>query len=164
MPFPNKVNYTWPIGFPGRLASANPFRSVVPPRDGFRAGAGGLTVAAFAWAQPDGTLLNAGNGLPTGFVPADQQGLTTAYLEESTMTVPAGFMTNLVSGGDFYAISTVAANVGDIVYASTTTGAITTGASGSSGPTGYINTTWTVSYGGAAGDPIIITGPFSAVG
>lgn len=164
MPFPNKVNYTWPVGFPGRLASANPFRSVVPPRNGFRAGVGGLTVAAFAWAQPDGSLLNAGTATPSGFVPAEQQGLTTAYLAESTMTVPEGFMTNLVAGGDFYAVSSVAANVGDLVYASTTTGAIVTAVPGATAPTGSVATGWFVTYGAVAGDPIIITGPFGTNG
>ena len=54
MPFPNTVNYNWPKGFPGAWASENPRRSVLTWDGGLKAGVGGLTIAAFAWIQPDG--------------------------------------------------------------------------------------------------------------
>ncbi len=192
MPFPNRVNYNWPAGFPGRLASSNPMRSVVPGSNGFCAGYGGLTIAAFAWigggsgAAATATVVNGviteitvtagGSGYtsvptvtitetaestsPSGFVYADQQGLTTRYLQESTMVIPQGFMAGLAEGGDFFAISATDAVRGNAVYASTTTGAISTAAAGSP-PSGTVATGWVVSQGAAAGAPIIITGPMT---
>lgn len=59
MPFPNTVNYNWPVSFPGAWASENPRRSVLAWANGLRAGAGGVAVAAFAWVQADGaSVLN----------------------------------------------------------------------------------------------------------
>lgn len=241
MPFPNTVNYNWPAGFPGRLASANPMRTVVPGQNGFRAAFGGLIIARFAWIDADGTTLingatetgsgatatavltstsvtsvtvtNGGanyddaptvvfsggsgsgaaatavvvngvvtainvtaggsgytsaptitlnpltvSGAPSGFVYADQQGIATQYLQESTMTIPGGFPVGLAEGGDFFAVSATAATRGQEVYAATATGLISTAAAGSP-PSGTIDTGWRVSQGGPAGSPIIITGP-----
>ncbi|MBO1325353.1 hypothetical protein K2X14_11560 [Acetobacter sp. TBRC 12305] len=247
MPFPNTVNYNWAAGFPGRWASENPRRIVIPGPNGFRAGLGGLNIARFAWVQADGVMLlnaaptaaagsgatgtatvtdgaisaiavseggtgytvapivtlsggggsgatavavvsggevtainvvNAGtgyteaptvtitaqtvpNGAPQGFVYADQQGLTTQYLQEATMLIPEGFMAQLAEGGDVFATSSTPATIGQAVYASTTDGTISTGTAGSA-PEGSIDTGWKVSQGNAAGSPIIITGPVAA--
>ncbi|CEF54614.1 gp53 minor capsid family protein [Acetobacter ghanensis] len=333
MPFQSEVNYNWPAGFPGRWASENPRRIVIPGPNGFRAGAGGLTIARFAWVQNDGVTLlntaptatagsgaaatavlssatvytvsalavNAGgkdyavgdtaafaggkatvstigtggvvtgvtiqsataqttdptatgvatttngsgtgltlnvtatasqeatggvasitvsdggtgysaapivsltggggtgatavavvssgvvtginvvsagtgytsaptvvitaqtvpNGAPQGFVYADQQGLTTAYLQEATMMIPEGFMAQLAEGGDVFAASSTPALIGQSVFASTTDGSISTGTAGAT-IAGYIETAWKVSQGNAAGSPIIITGPVAA--
>ena len=247
MPFQSSVNYNWPAGFPGRWASANPRRTVIAGPNGFRAGTGGLTIAAFAWIQSDGvTLLNAPSsektgsgatatatvddgavtavtvsaggsdytvapvvslsggggsgatavavvsdgavtainvvsagtgytsaptvtltaqeptaGAPAGFVYADQQGLTTRYLQESTMVIPEGFMAQLAAGGDVFAVSAAPATLGQSVFASTTDGTITTATSGDT-VSGYVETNWKVSQGNAAGSPIIITGPVAA--
>lgn len=247
MPFPNTVNYNWPAGFPGRWASENPRRIVIPGPNGFRAGAGGLTIARFAWVQDDGvTLLNAApaaaagagatgaatvadgavsaiavsaggagytvaplvtlsggggtgatavavvaggavtainvvnpgtgyttsptvtitaqtvpSGAPQGFVYADQQGLTTAYLQEATMMIPQGFMAQLAEGGDVFATSSTPATIGQSVFASTTDGSISTGTAGAT-VAGSIETAWKVSQGNAAGSSIIITGPVAA--
>ncbi|WP_215762201.1 hypothetical protein [Acetobacter sp. P1H12_c] len=249
MPFQSSVNYNWPAGFPGRWASQNPRRTVVPGPNGFRAGASGLAIAAFGWDQGDGTVLNAppadattytvtalavdaggtdyavgdtaafaggkatvstigtggvvtavtlqsataqstdptangvatttngsGSGLtlnvtgtssvtaagaPTGFVYADQQGLTTRYLQESTMMIPAGFMAQLAEGGDIWATSSTISTNGQSVFASTTDGSISTAAAGAT-VDGYVETAWKVSQCNAAGSPIIITGPVAA--
>lgn len=332
MPFQREVNYNWAAGFPGRWASENPRRIVIPGPNGFRAGTGGLTIARFAWVQNDGvTLLNAAptatagsgatataalssttvytvsalavgaggtgyaagdtveatgfkatvatvssgvvtgvtiqsttaqttdptatgvatttngsgtgltlnvtatasqesaggvasitvsdggtgysaapivslsggdgtgatavavvsagvvtginvvsagtgytsaptvvitaqtvpNGAPQGFVYADQQGLTTAYLQEATMMIPEGFMAQLAEGGDVFATSRTPALIGQSVFASTTDGSISTGTAGAT-VTGAIETAWKVSQGNAVGSPIIITGPVAA--
>lgn len=332
MPFQSEVNYNWPAGFPGRWASENPRRIVIPGPNGFRAGTGGLTIARFAWVQNDGvTLLNtaptatagsgaaatavlssatvytvsalavnaggtgyavgdtveatgfkatiatvssgvvtgvtiqstttqtadptatgvatttngSGTGLtlnvtatasqessggvasiavsdggtgysaapivsltggggtgatavavvssgvvtainvvsagtgytsaptvvitaqtvpsgaPQGFVYADQQGLTTTYLQEATMMIPQGFMAQLAEGGDVFATSSTPATIGQSVFASTTDGSISTGTAGAT-IAGFIETAWKVSQGNAAGSPIIITGPVAA--
>lgn len=241
MPFQTHANYSWPAGFPGRIASANPMRSVVSGSEGFRAGYGGVTIGAFAWIDADGTtvisrvqetgsgaagtavltaaavsgvtITNGGSqyddppavtftggggagaagtavvsngvvtgvtitaggtgytsaptvafaapviaGSPSGFVYADQQGLTTQFLQESTMLDQSGYGVGLAEGGDFFAVSTTAAVRGQAVFASLTTTAISTGTAGSP-PSGSVATGWIVSQGGPAGSPIIITGP-----
>ena len=161
MSFQTTVNYTWPQGFPGAIASANPRRSVISPEAGFHAGPSGITVAAFAWVNQDGmTVSNTGTGKPAGFVHNEQQGLTTQYLQSATMTVPAGFGITLSEGGDYWAISSHTANRGDSVYASTTDGSVQTAPAGDA-PQGTVDTGWTVSQGGPAGTAIIITGPLS---
>lgn len=160
--FQTSVNYTWPQGYPGALASANPRRSVISPETGFRVGANGLTIAAFAWINDDGvTVSNAGTGSPAGFVHRDQQGLTTQYLQASTMSIPAGFGITLSEGGDFWAVAGTDAQRGQAVYASTTDGTLQTADVGSP-PEGTVTTGWTVSQGAPAGTEIIITGPVAA--
>lgn len=159
--FQTAVNYTWPQGFPGSIASANPRRSVISPEAGFRAGPSGLTIAAFAWVNQDGlTVSNTGTGKPAGFVHSEQQGLTTQYLQSATMSIPGGFGVTLSAGGDYWARSSTTANRGDSVYASTTDGTIQTAPAGNA-PQGTVDTGWTVSQGGPAGSDLIITGPLS---
>lgn len=159
--FQGSVNYNWTPGYPGAIASQNPRRSAISPDGGFRAGPSGLTIAAFAWLNADGlTVSNTGSGKPAGFVHRDQQGLTTQYLQGATMGIPAGFAVTLSSGGDFWAVASTAATVGQSVYASTTDGTIQTGTPGSA-PSGTVDTGWFVSQGGNAGSPIIITGPIT---
>lgn len=160
MGFPNKINYNWPVGFPGGIASANPRRSAIPGSLGFRAGAGGVAVGAFGWVQSDGvTVLNkpVASEAPTGLVLRDQTALITAYLAESTMVLPVGFNVQLMTGGDYFAVATTAATVGQAVYASTTDGALTTGAVGTV-PDGTVATGFIVTQGGAVGATIIISG------
>lgn len=162
MSFPNSVNYGWPAGFPGAWATDNPRRFKVAGPDGFRAGAGGVTVAAFGWVQADGaSVLNTGTGTPGGFVCRTQQGVLTQYLQEASMTVPEGFMLALAEGGDVFALSTTQATSGQAVYAALATGAISTGSAGAA-PTGTVETGWVVARGGAAGSPIILSGPLAA--
>ncbi|MBO1329253.1 hypothetical protein OQ496_12650 [Acetobacter suratthaniensis] len=162
MSFPNSVNYGWPAGFPGAWATGNPRRLKVAGPNGFRAGVGGVTVAAFAWVQTDGvSVLNTGTGAPDGFVCRSQQGVFTQYLQEASMSVPEGFMLALAEGGDVFALSTTQATSGQAVYAALATGAISTGAAGAA-PTGTVETGWVVARGGAAGSPIILSGPLSA--
>ncbi|MBO1326056.1 hypothetical protein K2X14_10180 [Acetobacter sp. TBRC 12305] len=162
MSFPNSVNYNWPAGFPGAWATDNPRRFVVPGPNGFRAGAGGVAVAAFAWVQADGaSVLNAGANAPSGLVCRAQQGVLTQYLQDAGLTVPEGFGVALAAGGDVFVLSTTAASIGQAVYASTTDGTIQTGTAGTP-PAGTVETGWVVARGGAAGLPIIITGPTGA--
>ncbi|MFT8886269.1 MAG: hypothetical protein ABF946_08705, partial [Acetobacter papayae] len=95
------------------------------------------------------------------FVCRTQQGVLTQYLQEASMTVPEGFMLALAEGGDVFALSTTQATSGQAVYATLATGAISTGAAGAA-PTGTVETGWVVARGGAAGSPIILSGPLSA--
>ncbi|MXV35748.1 MULTISPECIES: hypothetical protein [unclassified Saccharibacter] len=160
--FQRTVNYTWPQGYAGAIASANPRRSVISPEAGFRVGSSGLVIAAFAWVNQDGmTVSNTGSGKPTGFVHRDQQGLTTQYLQGATMSIPAGFAVTLSSGGDYWALSQTDATVGQSVYASTKDGTLQTAAPGSA-PQNTVDTGWIVTQGAPAGTEIIITGPITA--
>ncbi|NVN09717.1 structural cement protein Gp24 [Nguyenibacter vanlangensis] len=94
--------------------------------------------------------------IPDGFVPREQQGLTTQYLQEATMTIPPGFMVTLADGGDLFCVSATDAARGQKVYASLTDGSIQTNASGQT-ISGYIETDWLVSLAAPAGDIIAIT-------
>lgn len=162
MSFPNRVNYALPAGFAGAWASDNPRRFAVPGPNGFRAGAGGLAIAAFGWVQADGaSVLNTGTGRPTGLVCRSQQAILAQPFEEAGMTLPAGFMATLAQGGDVFVLSTTDATMGQAVYAATADGTLSTAAAGSA-PEGTVDTGWTVARGGAAGLPIIITGPSGA--
>ncbi|MFT8720018.1 hypothetical protein [Acetobacter sp.] len=165
MGFPKKINYSWTMGFLGAIASANPRRSAIPGPLGFRAGAAGVTVGAFGWVQADGvTVLNkpVGSEAPTGFVLRDQTGLITEYLGESTMTLIDGWNVQLMTGGDYFAVSSTAATPGQAVYASTTDGSIATGAAGTT-PSGHVATGFVVTQGGAAGAIIIISGAVAPI-
>lgn len=161
--FQQTVSYTWPQGFPGAPASANPIRTSIAPEGGFVAGNNGLTIAHFAWRNDDGiTLSNSGTTAPAGFLYRTQQGVMTQYLQSATMTLPAGFAASLAEGGDFWALATTASNAGQAVYANTTDGSLQT-ASPSNTPQGTVPTGWVVSRGGAAGELIIISGPMHPV-
>lgn len=165
MGFPNKINYNWTNGFPGGIASANPRRSAIPGDLGFRAGAAGVAVGVFAWVQADGaTVLNAPQKgeAPTGLVLRDQTALITAYLAESTMTLPSGFNVQLMTGGDYFAQSSTTATPGQAVFASTSNGSISTGAPGSA-PSGTVATGFVVTRGGAVGTSIIISGAVAPI-
>lgn len=164
MSFQTQVGYSWPAGNVGEFATINPRRMAVEPEMGFRAGAGGLTIGHFGWEQADGvTVLNkpVATEAPTGFVHRAQQGLATSYLQEATMTIPAGFMVTLSTHADIFAVATTAATKGQTVYASTTDGSIQTGAAGTV-PSGTVATPFTVTVGGAAGNTIIISNPGGA--
>ncbi|PYD47139.1 structural cement protein Gp24 [Novacetimonas pomaceti] len=98
MPFPNTVNYNWPVSFPGAWASENPRRSVLAWANGLRAGTGGVSVAAFAWVQADGaSVLNT--------PPSDAAATATASASVAAGGVSAITVT---SGGSGYgAVPTV---------------------------------------------------------
>lgn len=165
MGFPNTIQYSWPQGYPGGIASQNPRRTAISTQNGFRAGVGGVSVGTFGWVQSDGvTVLNkpVGSEAPTGFVLRDQTALITAYLAESTMTLPVGFNVQLMTGGDYFAIASTAATNGQAVYASTTDGTLQTAAAGSA-PSGTVATGFTVIQGGAAGSLIVIAGAIAPI-
>lgn len=125
----------------GDFASTNPRFSALAGPGAFIAGSAGVTVARFAWAQSvfpggglgsgsiDGQDSNAAPAIVTtsngagpvyGFIHREQQGLNTTYLSEAGMTIPAGFMITIMSGGDFWVKNngTNVAVVGMKAYAS----------------------------------------------
>ncbi|GBR70988.1 structural cement protein Gp24 [Gluconobacter kanchanaburiensis] len=109
------------------------------------------------------TSTETASSAPTGFVLRDQTGLITTYLGESTMVLPSGFNVQLMTGGDYFAVSaTAAATTGQAVYASTTDGTLQTGAAGTV-PDGTVATGFVVTQGGAAGSTIIISGAVAPI-
>lgn len=163
MGFPNRVNYGPPLGMPGQRASVNPTRTAIPGELGHFAGSAGVVVGRFAWVQDDDvTVLNtppssSPNAAPTGFVIRDQNNINLgSVLSQATMTLYAGNMVTLHTGGDYFAIGSTGASRGQEVYASTTDGSIQTGPAGSP-PQGTVATGWVVTRDAPAGSVMIIS-------
>ncbi len=161
MPFQTSVNLTQAPAVAGDFASANPRHSVLSVPGGFVAGAAGLTIGLFAWADSaTGTvLLNSGTGAPTGFVHRDLQALITTYLAEYGMTIPAGFgVGELFNGGDFWVkdAGASAVTIGMKAFANNTNGTISFAAAGAT-VSGSTETKWYAQTAGAAGELIKMT-------
>jgi hypothetical protein len=88
-------------------------------------------------------VLNAGAGVPDGFIHRNWKGLITVWLAEGSMIVPQGNEITLFNGGDFWARTATAATVGQKVFASLTTGSIVTAAAGAL-VAGFIETKFVV--------------------
>lgn len=163
MPFPNRINYNNPIGFPGDFASANVYRSAFTIGTAYRAGRDGVVIGRFAWVQDDTEIVankppsSAATASPIGFVRRDQTQLITGYLDESTMVVNPGFAPTIMTGGDFFAITSTNCSPGDHVFASTEDGSIVT-ASSSTAPANSVATRWIVLKGATAGNVAIVGG------
>jgi hypothetical protein len=136
----------------GDKASANPRFSVDAGPGGLVAGPNGVIVGRFAWwnadqIDPNGApalVNNFGSGPVTGFVPREQQGLITVFLQQSSMLIPTGFMMTLMSGGDFWCVNdgTSDCTVGMKAYANFADGRITFAATGT--PNGATSTSYTI--------------------
>jgi hypothetical protein len=149
MPFQTSVSVTQAPAVEGDFASENPRWAVPSVEGGFKAGAGGVTVARFAWADvaTNTLLLNAGSGAPTGFVHRNMMGLNFNYFsspDSTTFVIPQGFgCGEIFSGGDFWVRNTGAgaAAVGMKAFASLTTGQVQFAAAGAT-VSGYVETKW----------------------
>jgi hypothetical protein len=157
MTFQTSVNVTQAPAVAGDFASTNPRHSVLSVPGGFVAGASGLTVGLFAWADSTGIILsNTGSGAPTGFVHRDLQGLIGTYLAGSGMLIPAGMgVGELFNGGDFWVknAGAGAVTVGMKAFANNTTGAISFAAAGAT-VSGATETKWFAMSAGAASELI----------
>lgn len=167
--FQTQVNYQPAPAVAGDFASANPRSVVLAGPGSLVAGTNGVTVGVFAWAASSGTadpstgetdfyniVSNAGSGVPTGFVHREQQALITVWLQAATMVIPQGLPVVLNSAGDFWAATATTATVGQKVFASNTTGAISTGTAGAT-IAGSTETKWYVMSAGAVGELIKIS-------
>lgn len=145
MTFPTQVNVVPAIGVAGDFASSNPRVSVINQQGAFVAGAGGVNVGLFAWADAvfNRTVLNAGVGAPTGFVAREQQAMIITYLAENGTTIQPGMPVTLYSAGDFFVANAGAGavTIGMKAFASLTTGAIQFAATGAA-IAGSIETKW----------------------
>lgn len=170
--FQQSVNVTQAPAVAGDFASANPRHSMLSVPGGFVAGPSGLTVGLFAWADTEtGAILsNAGAGLPTCFVHRNLQGLLTAYLQEYSMTIPAGMgVGEMFSGGDFWVKNAGASAVaiGMKAYANYANGTVTFAASGNppagASATGSISGT-TLTVTGVTSGTLAVGQPLSGTG
>lgn len=137
--FPNQVNVAQASAVAGDFASKNPRYSYDAGPFGLVAGSLGVTVGRFAWATApldgDGapaSVLNTGNGLPSGFVHREQQALITTYLAASGNLIQPGFGLTLMTSGDFWVVNDGAteAQYGQKAYANFADGKITFAATG----------------------------------
>lgn len=149
--FQTAVQYQPGNAVAGDFASNNPRATVLAGPNGLVAGTGGVNIGTFAWVQADGaTVINSGTAAPSGFVDRpDNYALVLTYGANPSFNVPAGFGVTLMNAGDFWAETTTVATVGQKVFASTTTGAIQTGAAGAT-ITGYVETSFYVASAAAA--------------
>lgn len=145
------------VGQSGAPASNSPIIAAAGGPGAFQAGANGLIMSRFAWRNSTNPLLldNAGTGKPVGFI-YNNANATIGYLQSNSMTIPAGREASPVVGGDFWAIATTVATVGQKVFANLTTGLISTGAAGAT-VAGSIETDWCVASPAAVGDLLIIS-------
>jgi hypothetical protein len=162
MAFQTNVNLYNPIGVAGAFASIGPYHSVIAGAFQFVAGTAGVTIAAFAWASlVDGTTTNAKPADTTnyalGFVSRNSNiAVITQWQTSYGNLIPSGVEVTLHDRGDFYAVTTTAATVGQKVFASNTNGTIQTGAAGAT-ISGYTETPFSVATVGAANSIIKIT-------
>jgi hypothetical protein len=129
------------IGVEGDFSSANPRFSVISGAGAFLAGASGVVIGRFAWANNSveddvggPAIVNSfGSGPVTGFVHREFQALLTQYLQEFSMLVPAGFGVTLMNGGDFIVKNrgTTQALIGQKAYANFADGSISFAPTGS---------------------------------
>ena len=156
MPFQKQVNYQQAAAVAGDAASLNPRSTYLAGEGSLVSGATGVTVGLFAWATAAGIVSNAGAGVPSGFVGRENQALITAFLAEGSNLIPTGSPVTLFTAGDFWAVTTTVATVGQKVFANNTTGAISTGAAGAT-IAGSTETKWVVRDAAAVGELIKMT-------
>lgn len=132
--FQAQVNVVQAPGIEGDFCDHNPRTTVDAGQGGLIAPPEGLVIGRFAWLDYSildpmlGAALarNSGQGLPAGFVHREQQGLITAFLTASGMTIPSGFPVTLHQEGGFFVINrgVVTARPGMKAYARLSDGAI----------------------------------------
>lgn len=167
MSFPNAVRLQPEVGVPGTRASMNPI-SVIS-----RVAQSAVLVARFVWpgTDSDNQVQNFGAGRPLGFAIVDQVGVIPNYLQEYSMTVPAGMAVQVAEQGEWFATSAAnVATLGQKVYANLDgTGSLSFGATGA--PTSNANITANTTSGSNVltvtantGAPIAVGQPVSGTG
>lgn len=140
MPFQSQVTTQPAIGVPGDFCDTNPRYTYNAGPGGLVAGSAGAIVGNFAWAVPpddsDGTpaIVNSfGSGPVAGFVHREQNALFTAYLQETSLIIPAGFPLTLMTGAGLFVTNSGATEAlpGMKAYANFTNGAVTFANTGS---------------------------------
>lgn len=165
MSFPKTVSYAPAPAVEGDFCDSNPRSTVNAGPGGLVVGPAGAVIGRFCWAtspnDADGapaTITNSGTGAPTGFLHREQQGLITAFLAESGMTMLPGMPATLFKSGGFWVrnAGSGAAAYGNKVFASNTDGSVSFGAAGAT-VAGSTETKWFAMSVGAAGELVKIS-------
>lgn len=150
MAFQKTVN-TYPgIGIPGAYAAINP---IVSTAKGYVASAA-CNIGGFVWADADkeGCVKPTGTGRPLGFAVRNPLGIDV----EASNVVPVGYPVSVEVKGDFFAVTTTTATVGQKVFAVSADGTIKTGDAQAT-VKGAVETDFEVIQAGATNDVIIIS-------
>lgn len=134
MGFPTQVNVQAAPAVAGDWCDRNPRYFVDTGAGAYVAGASGVTIARFAWADAlNITVSNTGVGAPTGFVHREQQALITAYLADNSMVIPPGMGLTLCSSAGVWTVNTGTASsvIGQTAYANNANGSTSFGTAGS---------------------------------
>lgn len=154
MAFQKTVN-TYPgIGIPGAYAAINP---IVSTAKGYVASAA-CNIGGFVWADASseaGCVKPTGTGRPLGFAVREITNPLGINVEASNV-VPVGYPVSVEVKGDFFAVTTTVATVGQKVFAVLADGTIKTGAAQAT-VEGAVETDFEVIQAGAANDVIIIS-------
>lgn len=151
-----KTVKTYPgIGIPGAYAAINP---IVSTAKGYCA-ADTVTIGGFVWAatvaENDAFVKSTGTGAPLGFAVREITNPLGIDVEASN-TVPAGYPVSVEVKGDFFAVTTTTATVGQKVFAVLADGTIKTGDAQTT-VGGAVETDFEVIQAGAANDVIVIS-------
>lgn len=149
MAYRKTVN-TYPgIGIPGAYAAINP---IVSTAKGYVASAA-CNIGGFVWADAnkEGCVKPTGTSRPLGFAVREITGAV-----EASNTVPVGYPVSVEVKGDFFAVTTTAATVGQKVFAVLADGTIKTGDAQET-VEGAVETDFEVIQAGAVNDVIIIS-------
>lgn len=154
MAYKQTVN-TYPgIGIPGAYAAINP---IVSTAKGYVASAA-CNIGGFVWADEDkeGFVKPTGTaGRPLGFAVREITNPLGIDVKASN-TVPVGYPVSVEVKGDFFAVTTTAATVGQKVFAVLADGTIKTDDAQAT-VNGAVETDFEVIQAGAANDVIIIS-------
>ena len=157
MPLQNKVGLTVAPGVAGDKAT--PDQSVYTPLNPLASVA--LPVGGFVFpVVEDGVQDNtratnvAGDATEVlGFVERVINYVNYNIMEDGTLIVPEGSALTVAVRGDYWAVSSTAATVGQAVLASTADGSVSTGTADAT----HLDTGWVVKTAGEAGEPILIS-------
>lgn len=156
MAFQQTVN-TYPgIGIPGAYAAINPIVSTAKVYVARAA----CNIGGFVWVHADKEgegcgVKPTGTGRPLGFAVREITNPLGIDVEASN-TVPVGYPVSVEVKGDFFAVTTTAATVGQKVFAVLENGTIKTG-DAKANVEGAVETDFEVIQAGAANDVIIIS-------
>ena len=157
MPLQTKVNRYLAQGVPGAKATLD--QSVYTPVNPLASKA--LPVGGFVFPVVEESVIDntratnvAGSATEVlGFAERVINYVNWNLLDDGTLTVPEGAALTVAVRGDYWAVSSTAATVGQKVLASTADGSISTGTPDAT----HLDTGWVVKTPGAAGEPIIIS-------
>jgi hypothetical protein len=140
MSFQSQVYNYLPKGNVGSKASLNPLYTVKAGQGNLTAGSQGAVIGKFGWmsyaVSTEAAVVNNFSSLPpvapTGFIANEMQALNVTFLQQSGLTIPAGYGVTLFDRGDFFVVNPYNETViGNKVFANLFTGDIFAGVAGS---------------------------------